>query len=232
MAPAVSRVVSIGSRVLAIAAPIVIGVLLGKWISPLLPQFAAWVHTLGVWAPIAYLLAYVAVVVLMMPAFLLIIAGGAVFGITYGSLLAMTGAMLGGTSAFLIARHLAREPVARRVAKHPKLAIIDRSIGREGARIVFLLRLSPAVPFVLSNYALGITQVRLSHFMAGTLGLMPMVITFAAYGAAAGATTADGKSPLSPLMLGIGLLATVVLGMLLGRIAKKALEAEAGRNQP
>jgi uncharacterized membrane protein YdjX (TVP38/TMEM64 family) len=210
--------------------PITLGVALGLWVSPLLPQFAARVHALGVWAPVAFVVAYVAVVVLMMPAFLMIIAGGAVFGTAYGSALAMTGSVLGGSVAFLIARHLAREPVAKRVARNPKLAIIDRSIGREGARIVFLLRLSPAVPFVLSNYALGITQVRYSHFVMGTLGLVPMVLAFAAYGNAAGATTINGKAQTPPWMLGVGLVATILLGVVLGRIAQRALRAESTRN--
>lgn len=226
-----SRLLSLSTRLAAISAPIVVGVLLIRFVSPLLPQISAYVATLGVWAPIAYIAAYVAVVVFMLPAFLLIIAGGAVFGTVYGSMLAMTGAMLGGMTAFLIARHVAREPVARRVARNPKLSVIDRSIGRDGARIVFLLRLSPAVPFVLANYALGITQVRFSHFVAGTLGLVPMVLTFAAYGAAAGTTNSATGAPMSPLLLGIGLLATVGLGVLLGRIAQNALRAEAERPQ-
>ena len=226
-----NRVVTNTVRLAAIAAPIVAGIVLGQWVSPYLPEFAQWVNQFGVWAPVVYVLAYITVVVLMMPAFLLIIAGGAVFGTIYGSLLAMTGAMLGGTAAFLIARYLARDAVARRVAGNPKLSIIDGSIGKDGARIVFLLRLSPAVPFVLSNYALGITQIRLSHFAAGTVGLFPMALAFAAYGSAAGARGVDGKAPFSPLLLGVGLLATIVLGTLLGNIAKKALRADADRRR-
>ncbi|MBL0169619.1 MAG: TVP38/TMEM64 family protein [Gemmatimonadaceae bacterium] len=218
-------------RAAGIAVPIVLGLLLGRFIAPWLPEFSAWVHTLGVWAPVAFVAAYIVVVVLMLPAFLLIMAGGAVFGVVKGSLLVMCGAMAGGTVAFLIARYLARTLVERRVAANPTLAAIDRVIGEDGLRLVFLLRLSPAIPFVLSNYALGVTRVRLRDFVLGTLGLAPIVVTYAAYGSASGAgPRADGSAAVSPLMLGLGIAITVLLGVVLARLVQRALrEAELTR---
>lgn len=219
------------SRVIGIALPIVLGLMLGRFVSPWLPEFSAWVNTLGVWAPLAFVAAYVLAVVLMLPAFLLIMAGGAVFGLVKGSLLALTGAMLGGTSAFLIGRHFAREFVARRVATNPSLSAIDRVVGEDGLKLVFLLRLSPAVPFVLSNYTLGVTRVRLRDFVLGTFGLAPIVVTYAAYGSASGAgPRPDGTPAVSPLMLTLGIIMTVLLGLLLARIVQKALrEADLAR---
>ncbi len=217
------------SRAVGIAVPIVFGLLVGRALSPWLPQFAAWVHTMGVWAPIAFLAAYVAVCLLMLPAFMLTMVAGAVFGVTKGSLLVMAGALIGGTSAFLLARYVAREQVARRVAKNPTLSAIDRVVGEDGLRLVFLLRLSPAVPFVLTNYALGVTRVKLRDFMLGTFGLTPIVLTYAAYGSASGAgPKADGSSPVSGPVLAVGIIATVGLGLILARIARRAMqEAEA-----
>lgn len=218
-------------RVVGIAIPIVLGLLLGRMVSPWLPQLSAWVDTLGVWGPVAFVAVYVAVVVLMLPAFLLIMAGGAVFGVVKGSLLVMTGAVTGGTVAFLIARYLARAFVARRVAANPTLAAIDRVIGEDGLRLVFLLRLSPMIPFVLSNYALGVTRVRLRDFVIGTLGLAPIVVTYAAYGSASGAgPRADGSAAVSPLVLTLGIVITVVLSLFLARLVQRALrEAELAR---
>lgn len=221
------------SKAAGIAVPIVLGLMLGRFVTPWLPAFSAWVDTLGVWAPVAYIAAYIAVVVLMLPAFLLIMAGGAVFGVTKGSLLALTGAMLGGTSAFLIGRYFARDLVAKRVAANPTMSAIDRVIGEDGLKLVFLLRLSPAVPFVLSNYALGVTRVRLRDFVLGTVGLTPIILTYAAYGSASGAgPNADGSPAVSPVMLTVGIVVTVLLGLLLARIVQKALrEAELARLQ-
>jgi uncharacterized membrane protein YdjX (TVP38/TMEM64 family) len=221
------------AKAVGVAVPIVAGLALGRLVSPWLPEFAAWVNTLGVWAPIGYVVAYVAVVILMLPAFLLIMAGGAVFGMVKGSMLALAGAMLGGTGAFLIARYFARSLVERRVAANPTLAALDRVIGEDGLKLVFLLRLSPAIPFVLSNYALGVTKVRLRDFVLGTVGLAPIILTYAAYGSASGAgPRADGSPAVSPVMLTLGIIVTVVLGLLLARIVQKALrEAELARLQ-
>ena len=219
------------SRAVGIAIPIVFGIMVGRLLSPWLPQFAAWVNTLGVWAPVAFLAAYVVVCILMLPAFLLIMVAGAVFGLAKGAALVLTGATLGGTSAFLLGRYVAREQVAKRVAKNPTLAAIDRVVGEDGLKLVFLLRLSPAVPFVLTNYALGVTQVKLRDFMIGTLGLTPVVLAYAAFGAASGAgPKPDGSSPVSGPVLGVGIVASVALMLLLARITQKAMqEAEASK---
>jgi uncharacterized membrane protein YdjX (TVP38/TMEM64 family) len=222
------------TRAVGIAVPIIFGLALGRVISPWLPGFSAWVHTLGVWAPIVYVVAYVLVVVLMMPAFLVIMAGGAVFGVAEGTALAMTGALVGGTCAFLIARYFARGLVEKRVAANPTLAEIDRVVGEDGMWIIFLLRLSPAIPFVLSNYALGVTKVKLRDYIIGTFGLIPIVLTYSAYGKASGAgPRPDGSSALSPTVLTVGIIATVVLGLLLARIVQKAIKkAELSLLQP
>ena len=222
------------ARAAGMALPIVGGILVGRMVSPWLPGFATWVHSLGVWGPIVFVVAYVAVVVLMLPAFLLIMGGGAVFGVTEGSLLAMAGALLGGTAAFLIGRHYARDVVERRVKANATLSALDRVIGEDGLKLVFLLRLSPAVPYVLSNYALSITRVRLRDFFIGTFGLVPIVVTYAAYGSASGATpNPDGSAAISPMMFIAGIVVTVLLGLLLAKMVQKALrEAELSRLEP
>lgn len=206
----------------AVAVPVVIGIAGAQLLSPFLPQFAAVVTRLGAWAPVAFVAAYVAVVVLMLPAFLVIMVGGAVFGLVQGTLLSMLGALVGGTLAFLIARHVAREQVARRIAARPAMAVLDRVVGEDGMKIVFLLRLSTAVPFVLSNYALGVTRVRLRDFVIGTFGLVPTVLTYAAYGSASGALR-GGKAPVPPIVVVLGVGATVVLGVVIARIAQRAI---------
>lgn len=219
------------ARAAGLALPIVGGILIGRMVAPWLPGFATWVHSLGVWGPVVFVGAYVAVVVLMLPAFLLIMGGGAVFGVTEGSLLSLVGALLGGTAAFLIGRHYARDAVERRVKSNATLSALDRVIGEDGLKLVFLLRLSPAVPYVLSNYALGITRVRLRDFFVGTFGLLPIVVTYAAYGSASGATpNPDGSSAISPMMFIAGIVVTVLLGLLLAKMVQKALrEAELSR---
>ncbi|MES2522053.1 MAG: VTT domain-containing protein [Gemmatimonadota bacterium] len=211
-------------RALPLLAPVAIGLLGARLLTPFLPDLTRMVGSTGVWAPVVFIAVYVAVVVLMLPAFMVIIVGGAVFGFGKGVVLSMVGAMIGGTIAFLIARHFARDLVLRRIAAHPALASIDRVVGDSGMKIVFLLRLSQAVPYVLSNYALGVTRVRLLDFVVGTLGLIPTVLTFSAYGSASTAFGGSGAPTTSPWVVGLSIVATVILALVLGRIAKRALQ--------
>lgn len=215
-------------RLLGVAVPLVGAVACGKLLAPYLPGFTAWVSGLGVWGPIAFITVYVIGVVCLMPVFLLTIASGAIFGVVRASVYVMTGSLVGAFFAFLIARYLIRDIVARRISTNPKLTAIDRAVGEDGMRLVFFLRLSPVVPFVLSNYALGATQVKLVDFLVGTVGLAPIAISYAAFGKAAGATNAEtGQSALSWPVLAVGVAATVFLAWLVARIAQRAIvEAE------
>lgn len=212
------------TRAVGLAAPVLFGWLAGRAVAPWLPGFTSWVHSTGAWAPVVFVVAYAAGSLLLLPVFLLIMVGGAVFGATWGAALSMMGATIGGTLAFLIARHFAREQVARRVAKDRTLSAVDRVMEEDGVLLVFLLRLSPAVPFVLSNYALGITRVRLRDYVIGTSGLLPMMIAYAAYGAASGAGHPLGKLTLSPPMMIAGVLATIALGVWITHIVQRAIK--------
>lgn len=210
-------------RALPLLAPVAVGLLGARLLTPFLPELTRIVGSTGAWAPMVFIAVYVAVVVLMFPAFMVIIVGGAVFGFAKGAALSMTGAIIGGTIAFLIARHFARGLVLRRIATHPALQSIDRIVGDSGMKIVFLLRLSQAVPYVLSNYALGVTRVRLRDFVVGTIGLVPTVLTFSAYGSALNAFGANGTPTTTPWLVGLSIVGTVMLALVLGRIAKRAL---------
>ncbi len=214
-------------RAASIAVPIVGGLAIGQLATPYLPGFAAWVQTLGMWAPLAFVVAYIGVVLFMLPAFLLTMAGGAVFGVVKGSALVLTGATIGGTMAFLLGRTILRASVARRVAANPTLSAVDRVIGDDGLRLMFLLRLSPAIPFVLSNYALGVTRVRTRDFVMAMPGMLPIIASYAAFGAA-GAKAANGEGALPMPVLALGVIATVVLGLHFARMTQRAIrEAEA-----
>ena len=150
-------------RVALVAAGLAVLVLGGRQLAGLIPAFVARVTALGPLAPVVFMLAYAAAVVAFIPGSLLTLAAGAAFGLGRGVVVVLLGATLGGSLAFLIARYVARARVARAVAANPRFAAIDRAIGRDGRRIVFLLRLSPVFPFNLLNYGLGLTTASLEH---------------------------------------------------------------------
>jgi len=221
-------------RLLAIAVAIALLVLLGRQLGAQLPAFAAWVEGLGAWGPIAFVAGYALAVVAFAPGSVLTLAGGAIFGVGRGTLYVFVAATLGAALAFLIARYLARPWVEQRLAAHTGFAAIDRAIAAQGRRIVFLLRMSPAFPFNLLNYALGLTRIRFADATIASLGMLPGTLLYVYYGhvgrelavAAAGAAPDRGNAHYA--VLALGLVATIAVAMIVGRIARRALADATG----
>jgi uncharacterized membrane protein YdjX (TVP38/TMEM64 family) len=205
-------------------------VLLGRAAGGYVPKFAEWVNGLGAWGPAVFIAGYAVAVVAFVPASLLTLAAGAIFGIGAGVAYVFVAAVAGSSLAFLISRYLARTAIERRLAGNEKFTAIDRAVGRQGRRIVFLLRLSPAFPFNLLNYGLGLTSVRFADYLAASIGMLPGTLLYVYSGKtvgdvaalAGGATPDRGRSYFA--LLGVGLLATLVVTVLVTRIARRALE--------
>ena len=212
-----------------LAALVAIGSQAGAYVD----DFRAWVDGLGPAGPIVYGVVYAIAVVAAAPASLLTIAAGAAFGVWTGAVVVYVGAVVGSTVAFLIARYFARDAVARRIAGRESFAAIDRAVGEEGLKIVFLLRLSPVFPFNLLNYALGVTGVRLRDYVIGALGMIPGTFLYVYIGslttevAAAASGAEQGRIVLNV----VGFLATLVVTVLVARIARNALR-QAGATVP
>jgi uncharacterized membrane protein YdjX (TVP38/TMEM64 family) len=193
------------------------------------PAFVQWVNDLGVWGPTVFIAGYVVATVAILPAVLLTLAGGAIFGIGRGVLYVFIAAVLGASVAFLIARYLARGLIEKRLAGNARFAAIDRAVGLQGRKIVFLLRLSPAFPFTVLNYVLGLTQVRFTDYFVASIGMFPGTLLYVYYGKLAGdvATLASGapveKGAGYYTVLVLGLVATVLVTLVVTRTARKAL---------
>ncbi|HEU5040490.1 MAG TPA: TVP38/TMEM64 family protein, partial [Gemmatimonadales bacterium] len=173
---------------------------------------------------------YVVATVAFVPGSLLTLGAGAVFGLVQGTLLVLVGATLGASAAFLVSRYIARGAVERRLAGNRRFAAIDRAIGADGRRIVLLLRLSPAFPFTLLNYALGLTRVRFADFVAASVGMLPGTVLYVYYGKVAGDVARLARGAPMPrgagyyAVLALGLVATIVVATLVTRTARRALE--------
>lgn len=217
---------------LAGLAALAVLILAGRQAGAYIPRFAAWVESLGVWGPVVFVLGYAVATVAFIPGSLLTLAAGAIFGLAKGTVFTLLGATLGASAAFLIARYLARGAIERKIAGNARFAAIDRAVGREGFKIVALLRLSPVFPFNLLNYSLGLTKVRFLHYLAASAAMLPGTLLYVYYGKAAGslAALAGGvKAERGPgywITLGIGLLATVIVTTYVTRLAGKALRQE------
>lgn len=221
-------------RAAAVVVLIAALLLFGRRVAGYLPEFSAWVDGLGVWGPIVFVLGYTVATVAFIPGSLLTLAGGAIFGLAEGTALVFVGASLGATAAFLASRYLVRGAIEKRVAAEPRFAAIDRAVGREGFKIVLLLRLTPVVPFVLLNYALGLTRVKLGDYVGGFIGMLPATLLYVYYGKVVGdvaeiaAGVGDELEWGTYVVTGVGLLATVAVITLVTRIARRALREEVG----
>ncbi len=185
------------------------------------------IEGLGPLAPIGYVLLYVATTVLLIPGSVLTIGAAGIFSFWKALAVVVTGANLGALCAFLLARTFLREKVARWADANPKFAALDRAIGREGFKMVLLVRLSPIFPFALLNYLLGLTTVRTSSYvLANLIGMLPGTFLYVYIGATArdALTSASGGVGAWQLVLRIvGLLATIAVVAMVTRTARKAL---------
>ncbi len=196
---------------------------LGDWIKTL----SAWADQLGPFGIVVFALVYAAATVLLIPGSALTIAAGLVFGVGLGFVAAWSGAVLGSALAFLIGRHAARSKIEEKTRGDSKFKAIDEAIGKQGWKIVGLLRLSPLIPFNVSNYFYGITKVGFwPYVFASAGGMIPGTLLYVYLGAAGKATLSGGEK-LTPLQIGFfvgGLLVTIGVTFWVTRIAKQALE--------
>lgn len=209
-------------------------VVVGRQAGSYIPQFAQWVNGLGAWGPLVFIIGYALATVAFVPGSLLTLAAGAIFGLAAGVVYVFIAAVLGSGAAFLVSRYVARHAIEQRLANNPRFAAIDRAVGAQGRKIVFLLRLSPVFPFVLLNYALGLTQVRFTDYLIASVGMLPGTLLFVYYGKLAGdvAALASGAAPPKGAgyyaVLILGLVATIVVTTIVTRTARRALKEATG----
>lgn len=195
------------------------------------PRFTAWVAAQGAWAPVAYCAGYVLLTVAFVPGAIPTMAAGALFGLVEGTLYAFLGEVLGGVASFALARSVARPFVEARIRQSVRFAELDRAVRRHGRRIVFMLRLSPAIPFNALNYALGVTTIRFTDYVVASVAMLPACLLWVYYGKLIGdvAAVAGGAAPPRDATYwtatAIGVAVTVVVSAVLARIATRALRA-------
>ncbi len=180
----------------------------------------AWVRDAGPLAPLLFMLVYAAAAVLFLPGSVLTLAGGALFGPVLGTLYNLTGATLGATLAFLIARYLASDWVAKKTGGRVKQLI--NGVEGEGWRFVAFVRLVPLFPFNLLNYALGLTRLRLLHYIIATyLFMLPGAVAYTYLGYAGREAIAGGEGMIQKGLLALALLAVVAfLPRLIGNLRR------------
>ncbi|MBI3972214.1 MAG: TVP38/TMEM64 family protein [Chloroflexi bacterium] len=137
----------------------------------------------GVWAPaVSFLLMVLQSVAAPLPAFVITLANGLLFGAVWGTILSWSSAMVGAGVCFGIAKALGRPVVERLVGRGP-LAKADSFFERYGSHSVLIARLIPLISFDIVSYAAGLTKIRLIPFLVATgIGQLPATVIYSVLG--------------------------------------------------
>jgi len=197
-----------------------------------LRNFNEWVGQMGTAGIFIFIGVYAAATVLLAPGAILTIGAGFAFGLWKGFLAVSAGATLGASLAFLVARFIARAKIEAITKGNEKFCEIDNAIGEQGAKLIFLLRLSPAIPFNLSNYFYGLTGVKFwPYVLASWIGMMPGTFLYVYIGTAgkAAVSAAAGGEAMKHgwqywTFMGVGLAATVAVTIWVTKIARNAVK--------
>ena len=222
-----------------VAALVILALLLvAAWLLPLeelILDLQTWVEENPSWSIPATVGLIVIGILLMLPASVMMMVSGFLFGLTKGFFVVWLAVLLASTTAFWIARRLARPMVERRLATKPSFMAMDRAIRRKGFYVVLLTRLILILPFPALNYSHGLTDVRLRDYVAGTMiGMVPPIFLFVYLGTLAsnvadimnGEVMLDGGQLLAAIVGGVVILLLVVVMII---TARKALQGEITR---
>lgn len=183
----------------------------------------AWVGGFGIMGPLVFMLLYIVATVFFLPGSVITLAGGAIFGPVWGTFYNLNGATIGATLAFLIARYLGSDWVEQKSAGRVKQ--LKQGVEQEGWRFIAFVRLVPLFPFNLLNYALGLTKIRLSHYViASYLCMLPGAIAYTWLGYAGREAVAGGEGMIQKGLIALALLAAVsFLPRFIGKLRSKPM---------
>lgn len=200
---------------LAFFAALLVGGLLVAWTTPVgeylsrdgIGRAIAWLRG-STWAPVIFIAIYATATALAIPGSVLTLAGGALFGVFWGTVYNSIAANLGANAAFGVARLLGRDGV--RTLAGDRLDALDRATEEHGFRGLLTLRLIPAVPFNALNFGAGLTAIPWPTYALSTLvGIFPgtLVYTMFADALLAGSREASREALLRVLVSGLLLVA-------------------------
>ncbi|HEX8680189.1 MAG TPA: TVP38/TMEM64 family protein [Chthoniobacterales bacterium] len=202
---------------------------LAEWLATVQEHVMDW----GVWSAIWYPLLYACCNVLLLPGGFLSIGGGFFFGLWWGFLIVLVGNVAGAAISFFISRWLGQRWLQRKLRQNPTLEALQPAVEREGWKIILLSQLHPLFPTSLLNYLYGLTTIRFRTCMTWVaIGQAPGLFMYAYLGTLGqlGLKLARGQThprPIEYLAWGGGLALSVIILVMLGRIALRLLkEAE------
>lgn len=200
----------------------------------------SWLHNILDWMEIIqqagmmgwclFIILYALCCLFFIPASLLTIAAGAVYGFWGGCALVLVGNALGSILNLLVARFFLRGWAAERIARYPRLMALEKAMAHDDWKLVFLSHLSPIMPFSLINYSLGMTNISFWRFLWATeLGAVPMTFVYVYIGTLIGnlariVPELQQHRPLEWTFQGIGLVLTIGITIYIARLTSRVLK--------
>lgn len=178
-----------------------------------------WINSFGTMGVVIFLVAYVFACVFLLPGSAFTIAAGIIFGPVKGGILALVGATIGATAAFIIARFLLRDLIVSKFGNNPIFKKIDDGVAQNGSSFLILTRLVPVFPFNLQNYAYGLTGIGLgTYVLVSFLTMAPGAFIFAYM---AGDIATNGVSAMLLVKFAVAGLVLFGVSLIPKYIAKK-----------
>ena len=169
-------------------------------------RIIAWAESQAVWESVLLFLAlHIVASLFFIPRLILGAAAGALFGVWFGTALALFGATLGGLAGFFVVKLLSSDAV--RIEETPRFGKWIEKAESHGWKFVMIVRLVPVFPHSLVNYVLGLSQVSIWGYAIGSaLGMVPTAFVFVNLGAT-GRSIFEGSQDYALLAVwGLGLL--------------------------
>lgn len=187
-----------------------------------LQALKAYILSFGIWAPAASaLLMVLQAVIAPLPAFLISMANGMLFGAFWGGLLSWASALASALFCFFLANALGR-PVVERLVGRKALGLADRFFESHGKYAVFVARLIPIVPFDPISYGAGLTRMPIRDFALATgLGMLPATVIYSWLGENAGSS--------GTWLWAAAAISALLAGSLIFRLFLRKRDLKAGR---
>ena len=211
------------------------------FVSNILMGFLEWVEENPSLGAIAFAAVYVFTTVCFIPGLLLTLGSGLVFGralgiglgVLVGTVSVFIGATVGAIISFILGRFVFKDQAQKLFNKFKILNAVDRAIEAQGFKLVFLLRLSPVVPFNVFNYVISVTAVSFRDYILACMGMIPGTAAYVFIGTTASSLLSgdseeedsndDMASMVQLIVIIVGAIATFIAVVLVSVYAKKAL---------
>ena len=129
-----------------------------------------------------YVVIYIFIVLLILPASWLSIAAGYLYGTYLGSVIVFISAFIGASIAFFISKRFLSKKVLDMINKYPKLSLLETIIQKGGLKLIVLTRLSPLFPFSILNYFYGLNNITYKDFSISLICIIPGTFLYCSVG--------------------------------------------------